>query len=261
MNRRTFIAGASASTLLAALPGSGGSDAHRIRSLRLATSTALGEMKRFYQETMELTVLAESRDELTIAAGATAITFFASAPEQGAPFYHFAFNIPENKILAARDWQLERTPLIPPWESLRDPDLPDEVVDFRHWNAHSVFFWDPAGNLLEHIARHELGNAASGPFTSGDVLYASEIGLVVDDVPAVAARLRETFGLATYVEGSEQFTPVGDAHGLLLVMKRGRNLGFGEGRPGGVFPTAAGLRASKEARFALPDFPYEVTAA
>jgi hypothetical protein len=36
---------------------------------------------------------------------------------------------------------------------------------------------------------------------------------------------------------------------------------FGEGRPGGVFPTAAGLRESKEARFALPDFPYEVTAA
>jgi catechol-2,3-dioxygenase len=134
------------------------------------------------------------------------------------------------------------------------------VVHFRHWDAHSIFFWDPAGNLVEHIARHTLGNAAEGPFTSADILCASEIGLIVDDVAAAAGTLRRAFGLGDYRGVSDRFNALGDENGLLLVMKRGRELGFGEGKTSGIFPTKAAIRASRPAEVALSGYPYRVRA-
>jgi hypothetical protein len=43
--------------------------------------------------------------------------------------------------------------------------------------------------------RHDLGNAVPGPFTSRDILYASEIAFVADDVPATAETLRGVAGV------------------------------------------------------------------
>ena len=153
----------------------------RILSLALTSSASLAEMKEFYHRTLGLPVLEEKADRLTIGAGKTRIAF---SPEKGdrKPFYHFAFNIPENKVLAAHRWQIQRTPLLPIPRTLRDPQYPDDVVDYRHWNAHSIFFFDPAGNVVEYIGRHDLRNGAPGAFSSADILYASEIALVVDDV-------------------------------------------------------------------------------
>ena len=147
-----------------------------------------------------------------------------------------------------------------PGANLRDPSMPDDVVAFRNWNAHSVFFWDPAGNLVEHIARHDLDNGAPGPFSSDDILYASEIGIIVDDVDATAAGLKETFALEQYRGGSQAFRAIGDEHGLLLAMKRGRMLGFGEARPADVFPTEASIRGAAAARYRQKGFPYEILA-
>lgn len=270
-NRRQFLSGTAA--LLAAhadftmaapasKPTSTAPDAApRILALRLSCATPLPEMRTFYRDQIGLPVLDEDTGSLTLGAGPTRLTFVEAEPDHGKPFYHFAFNIPENKILPAREWQLKRTPIIPPGEDLRDPRFPDDIVDFSHWNAHSVFFWDPAGNLVEYIARHDLRNGAPGPFGSDDILYASEIGIIVDDVDATAAGLKETFELEQYRGGSEAFRAVGDEHGLLLAMKRGRMLGFGEARPADVFPTEARIRGAAPAEYRQEGLPYEILAA
>ena len=275
LDRRRFLAGASASALLAAthgpvagaaVPGPGssprtrGEAPQRILGLRLLTATPLAEMKDFYHRALGLPVLSERSGELTVGAGATRLTFVTAEPAAGRPFYHVAFNVPENKILAARGWQLQRTRLIPPDSNLRDPDYPPDVVAFRHWNAHSLFFWDPAGNLLEHIARHDLDNGAPGPFTTGDILYASEIAFVVDDVPAATSQMKEALGLPQYWPSSRAFAALGDEHGLLLVFRRGRMLGFGEARPADVFATTASIRGAEPASYRVPSFPYHISA-
>ena len=162
----------------------------------------------------------EKSERLTIDAGLTRITFLKSAETDAKPFYHFAFNIPENKILAAHQWQKERCPLLPIPERLRNGKYPDDVVNYSHWNAHSVFFFDPAGNVVEYIARHDLKNAGSGDFGSDDILYASEIAFVVEDVTATAAILKDVAGVVQYRGASDEFAAIGDEHGLLLVMKR-----------------------------------------
>lgn len=266
-NRRLFLAGATAAIIAAhgeIAPASRatrpGSDSPLLLSLELLTASPLAKMKEFYHRSLGLRVLDEGDDRLTVGAGATTLTFVKAAPGDGKPFYHFAFNIPENKVLAARDWQKERTPLLPIPERLRDPKYPDDVVNYSHWNAHSLFFFDPAGNVVEHIARHNLKNAARGPFRSEDILYASEIAFVVDDVAATADKMKEAAGVSQYRGASDQFAALGDERGLLLVMKRGRVLSFDapDKKEADVFRTTARVRGVKAAKHRLSGFPYEV---
>ena len=170
----------------------------------------------------------------------------ASADSAGgrAPFYHFAFNIPENKIRKALDWQKARTPMLPIPERNRAAGFPPEVVDYRHWNAHSVFFLDPAGNVVEYIARHDLKNGDTQPFSLGDILYVSEIGLIVDDVAAMAEAIKDIAAVALYKGGDGDFTAMGDEYGLLLIMKRGRVIDFTGNPDNGVrvYRTGINLR-------------------
>jgi catechol-2,3-dioxygenase len=232
-----------------------------IRSLELISSASLADMHAFYHKLLGLGAAEQKPDRLTVEAGRTRLTF-VNAPAGGEkPFYHFAFNIPENKAIAARDWQAKRTPLLPIPQALRDPKYPDDVVHYRHWNAHSVFFFDPAGNVVEYIARHDLNNPAPGDFGVADILYASEIAFVVDDVAAATRALKEAVGLGEYTGASEQFAALGDEHGLLLVMKRGRLISFEakENKEVGVFPTVATVRGTRPSRYALPKFPYQVS--
>jgi hypothetical protein len=202
------------------------------------------------------------RTTLTVTAGGTELLFTRDASGAAPPFYHFAFNIPENKIVQAHEWQIRRSPLLPIPGTLRDPAMPPEVVDYRHWNAHSIFFFDPAGNVVEYIARHDLRNPASGSFGPHDILYASEIAFVVDDVlkavPAVAAASR----LSTYGTASEAFAALGDEKGLLLIMKRGRVISFEDPRRKAVdvFHTSVVISGIEGApRRPLEPFPYEIS--
>jgi len=235
----------------------------RILSLELLTGAPLSAMKAFYGKTLDLRLMDERADRFTVEAGETMITFVTSAETAGgrAPFYHFAFNIPENKIVNALEWQKKRTPMLPIPERNRAAGFPPEVVDYRHWNAHSVFFLDPAGNVVEYIARHDLKNGDTNPFGWADILYVSEIGLVADDVTAAASELERMAAVAPYKGADGNFTALGDEYGLLLVMKRGRIIDFTGNADNGVrvYRTGVNLRGSKAARHQLASYPYHVT--
>ena len=236
-------------------------DSPRIRSLELQTAPPLAKMKEFYHSTLGLRVAEDKPDRLTIDAGQTRVIFRPADKDHGQPFYHFAFNIPENKLLAAHKWQSKRTTLLPIPERLRDPKFPDDVVHYRHWDAHSVFFFDPAGNVVEYIARHTLKNAAAGAFGSADILYASEIAFVVDDVTAGVAGLTESVGVGPYKSTSDEFAALGDELGLLLVMKRGRVISFDspDKKAVTVYPTTATVRGDRKTTYKVPKFPYQVS--
>lgn len=274
------------------------SAAPRIRRVRLLTAVPLAKMREFYHDRIGFPVVEETNAAITFAAGATKLTFAGARPDQikgnggrgnGEPMYHFAFNIPRNRILAARKWQLERTPLIDPRPGLREPGVPDEIWHFRHWNARSIFFFDPAWNIVEYIARHELpdapgpdrgdprdsrdagvnksGNGASdtpaaAAFSTADILYASEIGFVVDRprLPAATRMLRETLGLHEYPRGADPWA-MGDARGLLLCLARiGEQ--WGEHTPTpvnwGVFQTECTVAGTKAGQYSFDGFPYKV---
>jgi hypothetical protein len=234
----------------------------RILSLELLSGAPLGAMKPFYGKTLELAIVEERADRFTIEAGETRITFVTSTDtvDGRTPFYHFAFNIPENKILKALEWQKARTPMLFIPERNRAAGFPPDVVDYSHWNAHSIFFLDPAGNVVEYIARHDLKNADHNPFSWTDILYASEIGLVVDDVAATAEKLTGVASVPQYRGGSDQFRAVGDEYGLLLVMKRGRVVDFTSDPQNGVrvYRTGVTVRGAMNTKYQFADYPYQL---
>jgi hypothetical protein len=235
----------------------------RLLSLELhASAASMAAMKTFYGKTLDLGIAGERADRFSVMAGETRLTFVQTSDtvDGRPPFYHFAFNIPENKIVKALEWQKARTPMLAIPEANRAAGHPPEVVDYRHWNAHSIFFLDPAGNVVEYIARHDLKNGDNHPFGFTDILYASEIGLIVDDVAATAAALKDLAGVASYRGESDQFTAMGDESGLLLVMKRGRVVDFTGNQANGVrvYPTTVTVRGTKAAKHAIASYPYQL---
>jgi catechol-2,3-dioxygenase len=217
-----------------------------ILELRLEAD-ALEEQKAFYSRALGLPLVAESADQFTVHAGATRLTF-TRAPA-GRSTYHFAFNIPENKLAAAKEWLAERTLV------LRGKDG-REVFHYESWNAHGLYFHDPAGNVAELIARHDLPNARPGPFAAGDILYVSEIGLVVDDVPATVRALEAALGLAVYRSGGAEFAAVGDEHRLLILTRRGRDW-WGD-TPSRPYPLLARLSGERDAEYRAPGYPFTI---
>jgi len=49
-------------------------------------------------------------------------------------------------------------------------------------------------------------------------------------------------------------------YGLLLAMRRGRNLGLGEGKPADIFPTAAKIHGVAPSMYLPQGLPYEIVA-
>ncbi|MEY9091673.1 VOC family protein [Paenibacillus sp. RC84] len=184
----------------------------KILDLTLHASN-LTELKEFYGERLRLPVTGDTETSFSFRAGNTNVTFVRSAPDSDS-FYHFAFNIPENKIEEAAGWLRDRVELLGQEE--------DPVVHFESWNAHAVYFKDPAGNIVELIARHNLENASRKPFGEEDFLCVSEIGMPVDDVSAALRDLKRQAGLEAWKTPSDTFAPVGDENGLFIVVKKGR---------------------------------------
>lgn len=183
----------------------------RITRLSLQTNK-LAIVKRFYTEVLNLPLIEQQEESLTFQVGESQLVFQSTA--QSDVVYHIAFTVPGNKIQQAKSWLQERVPLL-------TQDGQDEF-SFQSWNSLSLYFLDAVGNILELIAHFSLPNQRDGDFSSDDLLYISEIGLPVDDVPAAIADLRTRFKLEPYTEQSETFTALGDAQGLFIVVKEGR---------------------------------------
>lgn len=218
---------------------------HRLRM----RTRRLGEMKRFYTEQLSLSMISDRADSAVFRAGRTELEFI-HIPDGPDPVYHFAFNIPENKLDVAQLWLAPRCPIV------RRPDG-GTVYNFSHWNAHAFYFLDPSGNILEFIARHNLKNAASGAFSVQDILYASEIGLVVPDVLQTVESLKSRLGLPVYVGSSDVFAPVGDEHGLFIIVKTGR-IWLGSHLAAAPFPAEIRMRGDSSHNISLPDGPFRV---
>lgn len=191
-----------------------------------------------------------SGGKLEVKAGRTDLIFTqAEADFDGA--YHFAFNIPENQILSAKEWLMPRTVL------LKDEQGNDY---FQHsgWNSEAIYFKDPAGNILEFIARHDLSNAVDEDFDSSGILNVSEIGLSSEDVVSWADELCTRPGLSVYrQEPNENFTPVGDNDGLFILPAMNRIWYPNTGVPARLLPVRVRVEVNGKG-WEVRGIPYEI---
>ncbi len=185
-----------------------------LREVRIPTRD-LAIMRPFYCEVLDLPVVDDEAESFTVQIGVSRLTFALAGGDNGSPEQHFAFTIPRNQLAAGKAWLTDRAALL----TLGD----DDEFASASWRAQQVYFRDPAGNILELIARQTLDNAATAPFDARQLLNVSEVGLPTADVSETVAALGRELGLAVYGEASDTFTAVGDANGLLIVVQAGRH--------------------------------------
>ncbi|WP_093212346.1 VOC family protein [Sediminibacillus albus] len=146
----------------------------------------LTEMKDFYEKTLGFEILADDNDAFSVQAGDSVLQF-KKAPADTQPFYHFAFNIPPNHFNQAKKWAKDRV-------ILHKEDGDDEVY-FHFLDANAFYFSDPAGNVVELIARHSVFpdfKKKRESFSANSILNIGEINLTTRKVADAAAKLNQS---------------------------------------------------------------------
>ena len=209
----------------------------------------LPAQRDFYGNILELPVTLDSAT-LDVKAGETNLVF-TQAPSEFMGAYHFAFNIPQNQYQAAKQWIASRIPLL-------QDNTGKEDFESTTWNSTSLYFLDAAGNILEFIARHTLQNASNEEFDSRQILNVSEIGLPSEDVLELANALVTRLGLSVYQqEPNENFTPVGDENGLLILPAKDRIWMPDSGIPAKLLPVKVKGEANGRG-WEVRGVPYEI---
>jgi hypothetical protein len=219
-----------------------------IKRLELLTSDLIAQ-RDFFANVLELLSHLES-DSLLVKAGKTDVVFDQAPPNwEGA--YHFCFNIPENQFVYAKAWLSARIPLV-------KDDKGNDQFQSRTWNSSSIYFRDTAGNILEFIARHDQQNAVHEPFNSAQILQVSEIGLASQDVIALANELCTKLGVLVYKqEPKEDFTPIGDEDGLLILPVENRIWYPNTGIPARMLSVKVDVEVNGK-EFQISGMPYEI---
>ncbi|NIR73200.1 hypothetical protein GWO43_07885 [candidate division KSB1 bacterium] len=224
-----------------------------IIQLRL-NSGYLEKMRAFYAKTMGFKADL-GQGTLRVKTGGTIIEFNQaeqSLQSSDVPYYHIAWAIPENKFRLAKAWLKERTQL------LSHPDGRNEF-HFRRANRHAVYFADPAGNILELIARHNLKDGAEGPFTLADILYVNHFGFVVDDVATAIGQIRKALHLGLRHEPYDNFATVGDEHRHIVFVSRKRLWLPEMSKPAEAFASEAVLHGTPERTMDFDRYPYRIS--
>jgi catechol-2,3-dioxygenase len=186
----------------------------RILSAELLTDDIDGTA-HFYTSVLGLPLHMNDRNTLDLGAGTSRLLFRRSVNKR--PVYHFAFNIPHNKIEEAATYMSERTQLI--------PHEGKTIIDFAAWNAFALYFYDNNGNIIELIARADLANSTNNPFSGSQLLCLSEVAVVTDDVSKTCKLVKARADIDPYIKQPvhENFAALGDAHGLIIVSAKHRH--------------------------------------
>ncbi|WP_138752555.1 VOC family protein [Paenibacillus sinopodophylli] len=223
----------------------------RIHSIKLLTKQ-LKQLHRFYTDVFGLTLKENSSETFAVKVGHSDLIFELADHAEENPFYHFAFDIPENKIDEAIVW-LDSV-------GVTLNILPDNTFKAysKTWHATSIYFYDPAGNIVEFIARHNHDNAILAPFTGKELLRISEIGLVVNDVTSMKDSMRTNYIINGYKDSYETFAAIGDEEGLFILSANHRAW-LGSDKKASIFKTEITIEGTPEGVFVLGQYPYSLS--
>lgn len=180
----------------------------------VSTSRDVPAVAAFFRRDLDLPVT-EEPGKATVQVGTSLIEL--EQDDHAAGDLHLAFNIPPSSFVAAKRWLATRAPLL-------TEDGEDEFEGSAAWNSRSLYFEAPDGTVLELIMRRDVSTPAFNGFGASQLLSVSEVGVAVPDVPDTVHHLHASAGLELYgrERPGEQFAPVGDIHGLLILVAEGR---------------------------------------
>jgi catechol-2,3-dioxygenase len=220
----------------------------KIKEIKLLTNN-IKNLKYFYSELLRFPIVSSFNNSITFQAGESLLSFIESElPEN--PYYHFAFNISENKKDKAINW-------------LKDKGIGLNLIDGKEayyslsWNSHSIYFYDPSGNIVEFIARHNSPSNSESDFINIDILNISEIGLAIEDVEKTSEFLQSYYDEQIYIASNSMFAPIGDEEGLFILSALNRNW-LGSNKKVEIFPLDILITCGKEDVSYLFHYPYKI---
>ena len=171
--------------------------------------------ENFYANVLGFELIKKEQNTIAFLAGNSILSFIKSTNLN--PKYHFAFNIPKNKLNEATIWLNSKVNLL-----LNDEN--EIITDFGDWNAKAIYFYDNNNNIVELIIRFDLTNETEKKFDASSVLSISEIGIVANDPMKLASQIMDKNHLKYFEKGkqSENFISIGDDNGLVIIVKNDR---------------------------------------
>lgn len=171
--------------------------------------------ENFYANVLGFELIKKEQNTIAFLAGNSILSFIKSTNLN--PKYHFAFNIPKNKLNEATIWLNSKVNLL-----LNDEN--EIITDFGDWNAKAIYFYDNNNNIVEFITRFDLTNETEKKFDASSVLSISEIGIVANDPMKLASQIMDKNHLNYFEKGkqSENFISIGDDNGLVIIVKNDR---------------------------------------
>lgn len=143
---------------------------------------------QFYRDVLDMTVetFEDIADGAVVFAGSSRLSLIYGEPFDGV--HHIAFGIVPEDFDKAHAWLSARVPLLSSADANADANA----------------------------------DAKPGNRESPSVLSISEIGIAVPDVPATVQRLSTELGIPPFYDHDENFAPLGNHDGLLIVVSQDR---------------------------------------
>ena len=178
----------------------------KITRLEIACKNIVKQQK-FYKDVLGLEIFNSSVNSFELHTGYSALHF--QEADNFTP-YHIAFHIPDRDEEKALEWLKDRV------EILKYGNF--EIIDFKGWDAKSLYFYDADKNIMEFISRRKFNGESSNNFSEKSILGISEIGLATDDIKLKYRFLNSNIGLEVFDGNFEKFCAIGDNEGLLITI-------------------------------------------
>ncbi|TVZ25370.1 catechol-2,3-dioxygenase [Gillisia sp. Hel_I_86] len=161
----------------------------------------------FYREVLGLKIYNETVNSFELHLGYSVLYF--QQTDSFTP-YHIAFHIPDKEEEKALEWLKWRVGVLK-YENF-------EIVDFKGWDAKSLYFYDTDKNIMEFISRRKFNGESSSSFSEKSILGISEIGMATDELQEKYKILNTNTRLEVFDGNFEKFCAIGDDEGLLITI-------------------------------------------
>ncbi|HKK12002.1 MAG TPA: hypothetical protein VJ945_04185 [Flavobacteriaceae bacterium] len=181
-------------------------------------SNNIQNQKQFYRDVLGFGLLLDAPDRISFKMGNSLLTFTYKAHFKTS---HLAFNIPSNQIHGALEWLSKRVDI------LSFENKP--IVDFKSWNAESIYFYDADLNILEFIARKNLNITSHADFSSDEVLSISEMGMATTNIESLYKAINGIREIPLFDGDFSRFCALGNDEGLFILVDKNKKTWFPTG--------------------------------
>lgn len=178
------------------------------RELQVFTAN-LSEQITFYSSILGLDIVTISSEKASFRIGSSLLVL---QKKVSATPYHIAINIPANKTREALIWLRSRVAVL--------PYNNQDIHDFSNWNAKAIYFCDKDANIIEFIARKNLKNESTLPFSSSSLIEISEIGIPVMHIEKTYNKLCSMVPVEIYDGNFNTFCAIGNEHGMFICIHK-----------------------------------------